>query len=178
MSKSRQPDPFSLVLTTPACPLKDKAEERLYQGDSSRIDPYADVNVEISSRTTDRRKDDANLLKGVRNIIAVVSGKAEWGSRLFRPILPFRCRSWGTCGAVDADIYGPSVPLMFGLMDARPSPEEDGKTILIPVEKYGIKLLSIGFFVDPSKAWYGGPHGFKLFFADADSGDWVNWITW
>lgn len=150
---------FRLVLTTPACPLKDKMKSDCIKAIQSRVDPYAEVEVEISSKTSTRRKEGENMLKGVKNIIAVVSGKGGVGKSTVSANLAVSLARLGAkVGLLDADIYGPSVPLMFGLQDARPEArEEDGRTILIPVEKYGIRILSIGFFVDPSKAlvWRG-----------------------
>ncbi|NVO20592.1 MAG: Mrp/NBP35 family ATP-binding protein [Bacteroidetes bacterium] len=150
---------FKLVLTTPACPLKDKMKNDCIQAIQSRIDPNATVDVEVNSRTTTRRKEGGNMLKDVKNIIAVVSGKGGVGKSTVAANLAVSLAKLGAkVGLLDADIYGPSVPLMFGLMDAHPEArEEDGRTILIPVEKFGIKMLSIGFFVDPSKAlvWRG-----------------------
>ena len=150
---------FRLVLTTPACPLKDKMKNDCIRAIKSRIDLYAEVNVEVTSRTSSRRKAEENMLKGVKNIIAVVSGKGGVGKSTVSANLAVSLAQLGArVGLLDADIYGPSVPLMFGLMDARPEArEEDGRTILIPVEKFGIKILSIGFFVDSTKAlvWRG-----------------------
>ncbi len=149
---------FKLVLTTPACPLKDQMKNDCIKAIQSRVDPYAEVNVELSSRTTSRRNDDS-LLKGVKNIIAVVSGKGGVGKSTVSANLAVALAKLGAkVGLLDADIYGPSVPLMFDLVDAHPEArEENGKTIIEPIEKYGVKLLSIGFFVDPAKAlvWRG-----------------------
>lgn len=149
---------FKLVLTTPACPLKDKMKNDCIKAIQSRVDPYAEVNVELTSRTTSKRNDDT-MLKGVKNIIAVVSGKGGVGKSTVSANLAVALAKLGAkVGLLDADIYGPSVPLMFDLVDAHPSArEEDGKTIIEPIEKYGVKLLSIGFFVDPAKAlvWRG-----------------------
>ena len=150
---------FKLVLTTPACPLKDKMKNDCIKAIQSRVNPYAEVNVELSSRTTTRRGPDDTLLKGVKNIIAVVSGKGGVGKSTVAANLAVALSKLGAkVGLLDADIYGPSVPLMFDLVNAQPKArEEGGKTIIEPIEKYGIKLLSIGFFVDPNKAlvWRG-----------------------
>jgi ATP-binding protein involved in chromosome partitioning len=150
---------FKLVLTTPACPLKDKMKNDCIKAIQSKVNPYAEVNVELSSRTTTRRGPDDTLLKGVKNIIAVVSGKGGVGKSTVAANLAVALSKLGAkVGLLDADIYGPSVPLMFDLVNAQPKArEEGGKTIIEPIEKYGIKLLSIGFFVDPNKAlvWRG-----------------------
>jgi len=166
---------FKLVLTTPACPLKDKMKSDCIQTIQSRIDPYANVKVEVTSRTTTRRKDGENMLKEVKNIIAVVSGKGGVGKSTVAANLAVSLSHLGAkVGLLDADIYGPSVPLMFGLLDAKPQArEEDGHTVLIPVEKYGIKLLSIGFFVDPSKALvWRGPMASNYLTQMLTGGDW------
>lgn len=148
---------FKLVLTTPACPLKDSLKNACIKAIQSRVDPYAEV--EVTSRTTSRRENNSDMLKGVKNIIAVVSGKGGVGKSTVAANLAVSLSKMGAkVGLLDADIYGPSVPVMFNLKDARPGAHDDnGKTILEPVIQYGIKVLSIGFFVDPDKAliWRG-----------------------
>jgi ATP-binding protein involved in chromosome partitioning len=166
---------LKLVLTTPACPMKDKMKNDCIQAIQSRVDPYAEVEVELISRTTTRRNADDSLLKGVKNIIAVVSGKGGVGKSTVSANLAIALSKAGAkVGLLDADIYGPSVPLMFDLVNAQPAArEENGRTILIPVEKYGIKLLSIGFFVDPDKALvWRGPMASNYLNQMLTGGDW------
>jgi ATP-binding protein involved in chromosome partitioning len=107
--------------------------------------------------TLKSRKEDA--LSGIKHIIAVASGKGGVGKSTVAANLAVSLQKTGAkVGLLDADIYGPSVPLMFGLMEARPLAERrNGKDVIIPLEKYGLKILSIGFFVDPSQAllWRG-----------------------
>jgi len=166
---------LKLVLTTPACPMKDKMKNDCIKAIQGRVDPYAEVTVELTSRTTTRRGVDDTMLKGVKNIIAIVSGKGGVGKSTVAANLAVALSKLGAkVGLLDADIYGPSVPLMFDLVDARPSArEENGKTILEPIEKYGIKLLSIGFFVDPKKALvWRGPMASNYLNQMLTGGDW------
>lgn len=150
---------FRLVLTTPACPLKGKMKLDCLNAIHQYVDEKAEVDIELTSRVTTRRQDTDNMMKGVKNIIAVASGKGGVGKSTVAANLAIALSKLGaSVGLLDADIYGPSVPLMFDLKDAHPGVIEDnGVTTIIPITKYGIKLLSIGFFVDPAKAlvWRG-----------------------
>ena len=150
---------FMLVLTTPACPLKDFLKKKCKDAILKYVDPYAEVEIEISSQVTTVRKQTEELLKDVKNIIAVGSGKGGVGKSTVAVNLAIALANMGAkVGLLDADIYGPSIPMMFGLQNDRPRfIERDGKNWIIPIEKFGLKVLSIGFFVDQSKAliWRG-----------------------
>ena len=150
---------FTLVLTTPACPLKDFLKKQCKDAILKYVNPYAEVEVAISSQVTTIRKQTEELLKDVKNIIAVGSGKGGVGKSTVAVNLAVALANTGAkVGIMDADIYGPSIPIMFGLKHEQPHmTERDGKTWILPFEKFGLKLLSIGFFVDQSKAliWRG-----------------------
>ncbi|MHC1706034.1 MAG: Mrp/NBP35 family ATP-binding protein [Bacteroidales bacterium] len=150
---------FTLVLTTPSCPLKGKMKQDCIDAIHTHIGPQYNVEVELTSRVTSRRKLDSEMLAGVKNIIAVASGKGGVGKSTVAANLAIALSRHGSkVGLIDADIYGPSIPMMFNVVDSKPSViEKDGKTKIIPIEQYGVKLLSIGFFVDASKAliWRG-----------------------
>jgi ATP-binding protein involved in chromosome partitioning len=150
---------FTLVLTTPACPLKDFLKKQCKDAILKYVDPYAEVEVALSSQVTTVRKQTEEVLKDVKNIIAVGSGKGGVGKSTVAVNLAVALASTGAkVGLMDADIYGPSIPMMFGLQNDRPHMiDRDGKTWIMPIEKFGLKVLSIGFFVDPSKAliWRG-----------------------
>ena len=108
---------------------------------------FGEVEIDI------KVKEEATALSKVKHIIAVASGKGGVGKSTVAANLAIAlARANQRVGLIDADIYGPSVPMMFGVEDERPvCYERDGKTVMLPVEKYGIKLLSIGFFVDTDR---------------------------
>lgn len=115
-------------------------------------------------------------LAGVRNIIAVVSGKGGVGKSTVAANLAIALSKQGKrVGLIDADIYGPSLPVMFGIVDETPEARErNGKPAIIPLERHGIKLLSIGFFVDVDKplVWRGpmATSALNQLLSDADWG--------
>jgi ATP-binding protein involved in chromosome partitioning len=149
---------FTIVLTTPACPLKEKMKKDCIAA-IQNINKEAQVIVEFTSSTTTIRADKSNVLPGVKNIIAVVSGKGGVGKSTVAANLALALSQGGaSVGLLDADIYGPSVPIMFGVRGERPMMMEvEGKGMIVPLEKYGIKLLSIGLLVDEKDAvvWRG-----------------------
>ncbi len=150
---------FTVVLTTPACPLKDLIKTACINAVKILVNKEATVNVKFTSNTTSKRKEGDVVLPKVRNIIAVVSGKGGVGKSTVAANLALALSQGGAkVGLMDADIYGPSVPIMFGVRGERPMMQEvNGKGMIVPLERYGIKLLSIGLLVDEKNAvvWRG-----------------------
>lgn len=137
-----------------------------------------EVNVAISVETKQKpRPEVGHMLPGVKNIIAVSSGKGGVGKSTVSANLAISLARLGyRVGLLDTDIFGPSMPKMFGVEDARPmAVEKDGRQLIEPIERYGVKLLSIGFFVNPDTAtlWRGGMacNALKQLIADADWGE-------
>lgn len=167
---------FTLELTTPACPLKDMLKNACLNAIKFFVDADAVVIINITSRVT--KPADTTQLSQIKNIILVSSGKGGVGKSTVASNLAIALAARGAkTGLIDADIYGPSVPMMFGLNGAKPSAREteDGKTLILPIEKYGIKLLSLGFFADPDQPvpWRGpmASNAVKQLFNDADWGE-------
>ena len=150
---------FTVVLTTPACPLKDLIKNNCIKAIKSLVNKDAVVDVKFISNTTTKRSDPGSILPKVKNIIAVVSGKGGVGKSTVAANLALALAQGGAkVGLMDADIYGPSVPIMFGVRGERPMMIEIGdKGMIAPLERYGIKLISIGLLVDEKNAvvWRG-----------------------
>lgn len=149
---------FKVVLTTPACPLKDAIQNACINAIKHFINKEAIVEATMTSEVNTMRG-GAQVLPGVRNIIAVASGKGGVGKSTVSANLALALASQGAkVGLLDADIYGPSIPTLFGAVNEAPgSREENGRSTIIPLEKHGIKLLSIGFMVQPGQpvVWRG-----------------------
>lgn len=150
---------FTVVLTTPACPMKDMIKNACVNAVKLLVNKEAAVNVKFTANTTSKRTDPGTVLPKVKNIIAVVSGKGGVGKSTVASNLALALSHGGAkVGLMDADIYGPSVPIMFGVRGERPMMMElEGKGMIVPLEKFGIKLMSIGLLVDEKNAvvWRG-----------------------
>lgn len=150
---------FTVVLTTPACPLKEEIKNACINAIKILVNKDAQVTVHFTSSTTTLRADKSNVLPGIKNIIAVMSGKGGVGKSTVSANLALSLHQGGaSVGLMDADIYGPSVPIMFGVRGERPMmTERNGKGVIVPLERYGIKLMSIGLLVDERNAvvWRG-----------------------
>ncbi len=168
---------FTVVLTTPACPLKDVIKNGCINAIHEHINKDVVVNLKFTANTMGSRRDNKNLLPGVKNIIAVVSGKGGVGKSTVAANLALALAEQGAkVGLMDADIYGPSVPIMFGVRGERPRIKKVGeKGIIIPLEKYGIKLMSIGLLVEERQAivWRGpmASSAIRQFVGDVDWGE-------
>ncbi len=168
---------FTVVLTTPACPLKDMIMNACINAIKILVNKEAVVTVNFTSNTSSNRKDAKTLLAGVRNIITVVSGKGGVGKSTVSANLAIALAQGGaSVGLMDADIYGPSQHIMFGVRGARPMMKEvNGKGMIVPIEKFGIKMMSIGLLVDEKQAvvWRGPmvSSAIKQFVSDVDWGD-------
>lgn len=148
---------FTIVLTTPACPMKELIKRNCEKAITDFVDKDAVVKVNMTATVTTQRT--GNVLPNVKNIIAIASGKGGVGKSTISANLACALAMQGArVGLIDADIYGPSVPIMFDVVNEKPMVRDiNGKSFLVPVESYGVKLLSIGFFADVNQAvvWRG-----------------------
>ena len=168
---------FTIVLTTPACPMKDMMRTASENAVKILVNKEAKVQVNFTANTTSTRKDNQQVLSGVKNIIAVVSGKGGVGKSTVAANLALALAEGGaSVGLMDADIYGPSVPIMFGVRGERPMMKDvNGKGMIVPLKKYGISLISIGLLVDEKNAvvWRGpmASSAIRQFITDVDWGE-------
>jgi ATP-binding protein involved in chromosome partitioning len=150
---------FTVVLTTPACPMKDMIMNACINAIKLLVNKDANVTVNFTSNTSTNRMDPKTILGGVKNIIAVVSGKGGVGKSTVSANLALAIAESGAkVGLMDADIYGPSQHIMFGIRGERPLMKENGgKGLIVPIEKFGIKVMSIGLLIDEKQAvvWRG-----------------------
>lgn len=150
---------FSLLVERPQDPLIPIIKERCLE--SLRLALGPEAQVEIYVKVKPRAPQGPVRLEGVKHIVAVASGKGGVGKSTVTANLAEALQRWGKkVGVLDADIFGPSMPIMFGCEEARPVTSErstEGHELIAPVNVQGIKVLSIGFFVDPGQAvvWRG-----------------------
>ena len=150
---------FTVILTTPACPLKEMIEKACVNAIHHLVDKEAVVKVNMTANVNTNRKDNKSVLPGVKNIIIVASGKGGVGKSTVSVNLALGlAREGAKVGLMDADIYGPSIPIMLGLRDERPQMTDvNGKGMIVPIERFGIKAMSIGLLIDEKQAviWRG-----------------------
>ena len=169
---------FSLVFDKQNDPFAKSLVKACEQAILTYVSPEVDIkgNITIKSKQP-IAKPTEKPLSGVKYTIAISSGKGGVGKSTVSANLAVALAKLGyKVGLLDADIYGPSMPKMFGLEDEHPTAEViDGKEWILPIEKYGVKLLSIGFFVDPDKAliWRGAmaSNAIKQLINDAQWGE-------
>jgi ATP-binding protein involved in chromosome partitioning len=152
-----------ITMATPALHIKKRAEADIIKAIQEKVSQEAKVQVNIKVEAP-AKPSNPNLIKGkpipgIKNIVAVASGKGGVGKSTITANLAITLSKMGfKVGVLDADIYGPSIPIMFDVAEERPmSVNLDGKSKMKPVESYGVKVLSIGFFTKPDQAviWRG-----------------------
>jgi ATP-binding protein involved in chromosome partitioning len=150
---------FTVELTTPACPMKEMIKKACVNAVKIFVDKEAEVTVNMTARVNSNRQDNGSILPNVKNIIAVASGKGGVGKSTVATNLALALAAEGAkVGIMDADIYGPSTPMMFGIQGERPMMRNVGeKGMIEPIERFGVKVMSIGLLVDEKQAviWRG-----------------------
>ncbi len=150
---------FSLIFEKETDPFKKSVVKAAEAAIKTFVHPDVEVTIGTKAKTALPPEPD-KLLPGVKNIIAVSSGKGGVGKSTVTANLAIGLAKLGYhVGLLDTDIFGPSMPKMFGVEEERPyAVQVDGRDLIVPIEKYGVKLLSIGFFVNPDQAtlWRGG----------------------
>lgn len=155
-----------LVLTTPALHIKKRAEADVVKVIKEKVHADAQVKVNIKVNAPEKPQIKGKHIPGIHNIVAIASGKGGVGKSTVTANIAVTLAKMGfKVGVLDADIYGPSIPLMFDVAHERPlSVNVEGKSKMKPIENYGVKVLSIGFFTQPNQAviWRGPMAGKAL----------------
>jgi ATP-binding protein involved in chromosome partitioning len=164
---------FTIELTTPACPVREEMKAASIAAIREHIKGVGTIEVKMTSKVIAHdNKQKASVLPGVKNTIAVASGKGGVGkSTVAVNIAVALAKDGARVGLLDADVYGPSIPLMMGVKE-KPQMRDQR---LIPVEKWGVKVMSIGFFIESAQAviWRGPMLGKMLgqFIGDVEWGE-------
>ncbi|HWA84291.1 MAG TPA: Mrp/NBP35 family ATP-binding protein [Fimbriimonadaceae bacterium] len=145
---------FTIELTTPACPVRELLQEQAEEAVSA-LEGVTSVKVEMTARVRERQTNAEDLLPGVRHTIAIASGKGGVGKSTVTVNLAVALAATGArVGILDADVYGPSIPLMVGAGNEKPYTKGNK---IVPIERFGLKLMSIGFLLEEGQAvlWRG-----------------------
>jgi ATP-binding protein involved in chromosome partitioning len=145
---------FKVELTTPACPVKDRLEDECRRAVEA-VPGVQSVSVEMTARVRERAPRPEDLLPEVRQVVAIASGKGGVGkSTVTVNMAVALAQSGARVGLMDADVYGPSVPLMMGVADERPFTRN---AKIVPIERFGVRMMSLGFLLEEGQAvlWRG-----------------------
>ena len=155
---------IDVTISNPTLQAKKKVEAEIKKAILLKVDEKIDVKVNVKTSTAPKKEEKSNLIKGkkipsIQNIIAIASGKGGVGKSTITANMAVSLSKMGfKVGILDADIYGPSMHLMFDVEKERPiSVKIEGRSKMKPIENYGVKLLSLGFFTNPNQAviWRG-----------------------
>lgn len=169
---------FTIVLTTPACPLKDVFVTRCNEAVIGKVDGIEKLDIQWDSQVPTDRRIHGRLNMPIRSIVAVGSGKGGVGKSTVSTNLAVSLAEAGAkVGLIDADILNPNIPQMMGLTTGRPKVVNNK---MMPIEAYGVKLMSTGFLTDPDKPMImRGPmlhSAIRQFFTDVDWGETLDYM--